>query len=356
LPDPLVLVPDARFGGGGQVMIDQFVDGARALGRDAVTLSSGYVPGLRAPHGRLDAANQLAAGRLLAARLRDAGSVWVVSTSAPAGYAALRSGRPYCCWVGTGLADEWAGRRPGLALSRRLAIRANAPILRRLEQAVLKGATEVFATSPWSRTSVAQAGMLPEERVGILPIPVDLDHFAPASDEEWKRTLDEPVLAFVGRADDSRKNVRLLLDVLPALPEVRLLLIGTPPRVPLGNRVETTGVVPSVGPHLRLATLFVLTSHQEGFGIAVAEALAAGLPVVTTPCGGPEALVRQSGGGVVLSGFDRDELASTIRLLLGDPNRLETMRSRGREHVLREHSPSRFRELLADALARQDEP
>ena len=81
--------------------------------------------------------------------------------------------------------------------------------------------------------------------------------------------------------------------------------------------------MPSVAAHLRRATLFVLPSWQEGFGIAAAEALATGLPVVTTPSGGPEALVRDSGGGVVLEGFSAEELASTVRELLADPPRLE---------------------------------
>jgi phosphatidylinositol alpha-mannosyltransferase len=157
------------------------------------------------------------------------------------------------------------------------------------------------------------------------------------------------VLAFVGRADDTRKNVRLLLDALPLIPEARVLLIGSAP-AGLPDRVEATGPVPSVAEHLRRATIFVLPSWQEGFGIVAAEALAAGLPVVTTPCGGPEALVRDSGGGIVLSGFTSQELAATVRDLLGDPARLEEMRRRGREHVLREHSPARFRELLAEAF------
>ena len=367
--DLAVVGADPRFGGGALAQMEAFWRGAVELGREptfdylahpglaGLPLDGSPLngPGLRAPFGRIDAANQLAAGRRLAPRLRDARSVWVVSTTAAHGYAALRSGRPYACWIGTGLADEWAGRRPGLAASRRLAIRVNGPVLRRIERLVLRKACQVYATSPWSRGSVARAAGIDEARVGVLPIPVDVDAFSPAPDDEWRRTLEAPVLAFVGRADDSRKNVQLLFDALGLIPEARLLLIGSPPRGALPERTEATGVVPSVAAELRRATLFVLPSHQEGFAIAAAEALAAGLPVVTTPCGGPEALVGESGGGVVLSGFTPEELSSTIRALLADPGRLENMRRRGREHVVHRHSPRRFRELLGVALAQTGE-
>jgi D-inositol-3-phosphate glycosyltransferase len=367
--DLAVLGADPRFAGGALAQMEAFWRAAVELGREPsfdylahpsfagapVDGSPLNGPGLKAPFGRIDAANQLAAGIRLAPRLQAARSVWVVSTTAAHGYAALRSARPYACWIGTGLADEWAGRRPGLPASRRVAIRVNAPVLRWLERRVIRGARHVYATSPWSRGSVARAAGIDEDRVGLLPIPVDLESFFPAPDEEWRRTIARPVLAFVGRSDDTRKNVQLLLDSLPMLPEVRLLLVGAPPAGIVPERVEATGVVPSVAPYLRQATLFVLPSHQEGFGIAAAEALATGLPVITTPCGGPEALVTESGGGVVLSSFSPQELASTIRQLLADPDGLEALRRHGREHVVREHSPTRFRELLGKALARESE-
>jgi glycosyltransferase involved in cell wall biosynthesis len=360
-PDLALLGVDPRFRGGALAQMEAFWHGAAALGRRpsfhyalhpslagvSVEGSALDVPGVPSAFRWFDAGNQALAGGWLAPELRDARELWVVSTSASHGYAAVRSGRPYRAWVGTGLADEWAGRRPGLPASRRAALRVNGPFLRRLERRVLQGAERVYATSPWSRASVAKAGGLPEDRVGILPIPVDVQEFTPS--EQWSATLEQPVLAFVGRADDTRKNVQLLLDALPLLPEARVLLIGSAP-ADLPERVEATGPVPSVADHLRQATLFVLPSWQEGFGIVAAEALAAGLPVVTTPSGGPEALVRDSGGGVVLEGFTAEELAATIEDLLSDPGRLEEMRHRGREHVVREHSPARFRELLAEAL------
>jgi glycosyltransferase involved in cell wall biosynthesis len=345
--DLAVLGPDPAFGGGGAAQLEAFLATARALGRTP-EFHHGRMPSRLLP---VDALNQVAFGRKVAPLLRQARDVWVVATSAPNGYGAALSGRPYSAWIGTGLEDEWAGRRPGLRVSRRAAIRVNAPVLRRLERRVLGNARRVYATSPYSRWSVAHAGGLDESAVGILPLPVDLQRFVPAPDEDWQATLGAPVLVSVGRANDPRKNAALLLEAMPLLPEVRLLLVGEAPKRPLPDRVEATGRVQSIVPSLHRGTIFVLASHQEGFGIAAAEALAAGLPVVTTPSGGPESLIRESRGGIVLSGFSAEELAATVRGLLEVPAALEEMRQVGREHVAREHSPERLRELLAEALA-----
>ncbi len=212
----------------------------------------------------------------------------------------------------------------------------------------------LWAISPSSRRSLAAAAELPEGRIRVVPIPVDLERFAPLPDAEWAQQLDRPELVFVGRADDPRKNVALLLDAFERLrsrlPDVRLALLGRRPAVRVPEGVEVVGEVGSVAERLRRAALFVLPSLQEGFGLVVAEALAAGVPVVVTPSGGPEDLVRDSGGGVVLSGFDPDELAERVAALLEDRDTLFAMRRRGREHVAREHDPVRLRNALSEAL------
>lgn len=351
-----MLGQDPRFAGGGVAQTDAFCTGARALGREPVLLSRPH-PGLGGPRltwRRVEALRQLAAARELEAEAREGRSLWVASSLAQHGAAAPRSGRAYGCWIGTTIESEWAGRAPGLTPLHRLVAGASIPWLARLEQTVLAGAAALYATSPASRAEVAAASGRNDDEVGILPIPVDAEQFVPADESEWTQALGAPSLVFVGRADDPRKNVSLLLEAFSELrrthPDARLRLVGSGASLPTPPGVEAVGHVEDVAAELRRAAIFVLPSRQEGFCIAAAEALAAGLPVVATPCGGPEDLIRSSGGGVVVEGFDAAGFAEAIAGLAADAATAARMRSNGREHVRREHAPERFRDLLRAAL------
>jgi glycosyltransferase involved in cell wall biosynthesis len=372
--DVAVIGQDPSFGGGVRAQAEAFLKGTRRLGRKPTLLYHARRPSLsllyrtaalrpRRSDGaiafpavlpELDGASQWLTGRRMARAAAGGRSLWVVATTASVGYAAPRSGQRYACWLGTSLDSEWAGRLPGLARSRRLAVAANAPVLRRLERSVIRSAALVLATSPASRASVATAGGVAMDDVGLLPIPVDIERFALEPEPAWRERLSEPLLVFVGRASDPRKNLGLLLDAFrllrQRLPAARLRLVGAPPDEP-PEGVEVAGTVDDVAPLVREAALFVLPSLQEGFGVAVCEALACGVPALVTPCGGPEELVRASGGGRVLAGFEPEELASEAEALLTQPDALVELRRRGRAYVEREHGYDIFTDRLAAAFA-----
>ena len=106
------------------------------------------------------------------------------------------------------------------------------------------------------------------------------------------------------------------------LPDARLRFVGRPPDGPLAPGVEASARCATSQQHLRDAALLLLPSLQEGFGVVAAEALACGVPVVTTPSGGPEQTLLSSGAGRVLNGFSSEELATVVEELLGDTETL----------------------------------
>jgi glycosyltransferase involved in cell wall biosynthesis len=103
----------------------------------------------------------------------------------------------------------------------------------------------------------------------------------------------------------------------------------------IGDRVDLLGWV---GPedkarYLATATVFTLPSYHEGLPMSVLEAMAAGLPVVTTPVGGiPEAVTDGVEGFLVAPG-DTAALADRLGRLLADPGLAERMGQAGRRKV-----------------------
>ena len=252
MSDLAVLGQDPGFGGGAEAMMSAFLDLARRVGRQphlTYTPQPSFSDGNSSPLDRVEALRIVRGTRRLMPELRCANQVWVVATLATHGYAAARSGRPYACWLATSLADENRGRLRGLPFSRRAAAHVNAPALSRLERAVLHGASRIYGISAASRESILRAGGLSEDRVAVLPIPIDVDLFTPEADEKWLARLEQPVLAFVGRGDDPRKNVALALAALPIIrariPGTTLQLIGRPPSLRLPAGAIALGEAPS---------------------------------------------------------------------------------------------------------------
>jgi glycosyltransferase involved in cell wall biosynthesis len=369
--DLAIVGQDPGFAGGVLAQTEALWQAARSLGREpelhylryrrldasrgASSLDghavSPLVPGV-------EIVNVLAAAAVIAPRIRDARARFVCAAGASNGFGAVLAHKPFGCWISTSLADESRSRRPGVDRSRRVARAASAPGLLLLERSTVRAARVRWTISPASRDALAAAAGIPASEIRVVPIPIDARQYTPLPDDEWDRGLDAPELIFVGRADDPRKNIGLLLDafvrIRSSVPNATLKLVGSRPRRPLPAGVEAIGTIDSVADVLRRASLLVLPSLQEGFGIVVAESLAAGVPTLVTPCGGPEDLVRSSGGGAVLSSFDDVELADRAVAFLTDRERLFQMRRRGREYVISEHNPTHLQTALAEALRELD--
>ncbi len=164
----------------------------------------------------------------------------------------------------------------------------------------------------------------PAERFAVVAQPV-ID--SPPPPDEGPRDL---CLIAAGRLEP-QKNMALLLQALTLLPaDIGLTILGDgSQRAALGaeaqalgiaDRVAFAGYVPQIAPWLARARLFLLASDYEGFPSVLVEALAAGLPVVTTACAPaiPE-LVPDAQAGRIVPPRDPAAMAAAIVAMLAGP-------------------------------------
>jgi glycosyltransferase involved in cell wall biosynthesis len=184
--------------------------------------------------------------------------------------------------------------------------RALDPLLRPLA----RGAALLVATSELERRDLL-AGGLAGERIAIRPNP--FPPVRPGRTGLLRRRLgladDEALVLYVGRLG-AGKGLELLIDAVGALPDVQLALVGPADDPDVVRRVRAAGERVHVLPPwteerpLELygdADVFVLASdsERENFGVAAAEAAAAGVPLVVTDRTGIAELARDRAALVV---------------------------------------------------------
>ncbi|MCZ7571166.1 MAG: glycosyltransferase [Ardenticatenaceae bacterium] len=212
---------------------------------------------------------------------------------------------------------------------------AYAPLMRH----ILRRADRIIATSPaYMQSSAVLAPLAPH--CTVVPLAVETARFAAPADPGALAALRAqwgpgPWLLFVGR-HRYYKGLDDLIRALPMLPGVRLMAVGKGPMtatwqalaVDLGvaERVHFPGEIPDreLALSFRAADLFVLPSSQrsEAFGLVIVEAMAAGLPAITTELGTGTSWVNRHGEtGLVVPPRDPAALAQASAALLGDEAR-----------------------------------
>ncbi len=216
-----------------------------------------------------------------------------------------------------------------------------------LQRLVVARADRIIVGSP---VLAANSRLLAQhaERVRVIPYGVDVKRFAPTAErlaEASRSQSDDPfmsgkyVIAFVGRLRHY-KGLDVLISALVELPDVVLLAVGTGPMGPrlraeaqaqgVSSRIRWLGDVseeslPGVL-HSADAYVFPSSASSESFGIAMAEAMAAGLPVISTELGTGTSWVNVHGTtGLVVPACDPRRLADAIRKLRNEPDNSAAM-------------------------------
>jgi len=209
-------------------------------------------------------------------------------------------------------------------------------------------------------------GVNPRHIVAI-PNPVDVDRIRDNS-KEITATLGMgplPIVVGMGRLSVEKGFDVLVRSMKYSLRKFHLIHIGEGPEegslrdlvngLELNNRVTFVGFQPNPFPLLRQAAVFVLPSRFEGFPNALVEAMALGVPCVSTRCStGPSEIITNRVNGMLIPVEDPVCMAKAIDELLSDKSLRERIGKAGMERVqdfdIAEIIP-RFERLIEDVVA-----
>lgn len=269
---------------------------------------------------------------------------------------------PYACSVKGVLAEEarcergWPRRMlAGLAL---------------LERRNARRAPLVLSTSRYCIDRIRHHYGVPPQRLALVPEGIDLQVWQPSTDPAVLAELDarrEPYTVLCVARQYPRKRIGDLIDAFALVtarePRARLVVIGDgPEHAALAQRLRERGlqqqvqllgalaVDAEVRAWYHRASVFCLPSQQEGFGIVFLEAMASGLPVVSTTATAIPEVVPDGEAGLLVPPRDPQALAAALLRLLQDPDLVARLRDAGRRHARQfswERVADRFLEVVA---------
>jgi UDP-glucose:(heptosyl)LPS alpha-1,3-glucosyltransferase len=225
-------------------------------------------------------------------------------------------------------------------------------IVKALEHRVFSAACtrHVVAISEQGRQEIARLYGTADDRLSVVYNGVDLERFHPGVRERWRASQRERlglpgdgwVVLFVG-SGFARKGLDTLIAGLAGLaePDAWLLVAGKGEAGPYRRLAEQAGVAERVrwlGPEPEVERLYAaadilaLPARYEPFGNVHLEALACGLPVLTSRRAGGAELIRPGDNGVVVAPADpRSVTEGLARLRAADPQALAAAARRSAE-------------------------
>ena len=215
-----------------------------------------------------------------------------------------------------------------------------------MQKIVTRNLDRVVTVSEISADAIEEAYGTPRSEIRVIYNGVDTDNFRPSENGFNKKCSN---LIFVGNTEDRKKGIMYLLRALTKLPEdISLICVngGAPrhlyaqelvERLDIEDRVTFTGRLPveKVGEKYREADIAVVPSLFEGFGLPAAEAMASGLPVVSTDGGAlPEVVGKDGKSAILVPARSSSAIASAVMDLIGNPERRKKMGIEARKRAL----------------------
>lgn len=202
--------------------------------------------------------------------------------------------------------------------------------LRRVNRPLLKCAARVIAVSEGVAESLRRNRVIESEKITVVHNGIDVSRF-------YQRNRDEKVVGTVGHLAPIKGHdvfIRAAAQVIARRPDVRFVIIGEDKsphmsyrrflarlvaELNLNGTISMPGWRDDIPAVLSSLTVFVSAARSEPFGLAIVEAMAAGLPVIATASEGATEIIEDGHNGKLVPADNPEALAQAIKNLLDDP-------------------------------------
>lgn len=182
------------------------------------------------------------------------------------------------------------------------------------------------------------------QKIDLIYNGIDTENFQPKIES---RPIDKFIITTGASRITGRKGIKYLIaamrEIIKDHPKVHLKLMGDgneresleklSKELNLEKHVQFLGRIPreKTAPYYQEASIFVLASFNEGMSNAMLEALASGLPIISTATGGAKELVQSGINGFVVGMKNSEDLAEKISRLIANPGLCEKMGKKSRK-------------------------
>lgn len=270
--------------------------------------------------------------------------------------------------AGEGCHAEWLNIRSAVApLYKRMSFRLN-PLhlaLLAIERELYSDTKLIIANSRMVKQQIVRHYSVPEERLKIIYNGVDLVRFSPDNKRRWRKGVRErlgmsegsKLIIFVGTGF-KRKGLGALIGAISLMrdEDLKVLVVGRgnfsgfrrmAERKGVDDRIVFLGSRTDIEGFYGAADVFVLPTLYDPFSNATLEAMASGLPVVTTRNNGAGELIENGQEGFVVSSlFDAHELSEAVRDSLHDLKEMGEKARRKAELFPIERAAGEFTEAI----------
>jgi glycosyltransferase involved in cell wall biosynthesis len=232
-----------------------------------------------------------------------------------------------------------------------------------MQKRVSRRISNIITVSECSKRDIGREFRLPADRFHVVPNGINTDYFYPLG---GVKRADHQILV-TNSADTPLKGLRYLLQAVADIRrkrEIRVVVIGTPKKdgvierliadLSLGDTVRFTGRIAyeEFARYYAEATMAVIPSLYEGFGMPAGEAMACGVPVISTSGGALPEVVGDA--GILVPPGDATALRDAITALLDDPERRRSLGEAGlarvRHSLTWRHAAQKTVEVYREAI------